>query len=912
MIECRDLKYWDTQIKIYDINVSLALNDNYERPLMSELLLDGLRHFTEAVMCYIREANDPREFLNRYDEIKCSKAYCNSISKYNFISIFDDNLNGSVGHQDFFGEYAVRLFQKYYGFLIRIKEILKNEYALLVLEDLSKYPIDLDDSFVTYYRLILEKLSKNYDISDVSGCDSYYIQKKKMIYIDNVIFYEYTLTNATDNSSRFDRFMAFSVINMPTNYAIKAKLKIMHVNFFEKNIDLFDVISFTVAIRPCELNKLSVVMGLNYNFSRTKEYWNLMKYITDFGYPLNKIVEFADDKYNEFSSIVFSDSRNTMLQSLLYSCREFLHNKNRTGSNTLRYLLFKLNNNIISSQIPFDMNKSLSSIFLKKDVYGFDKTPFSICPPNHIPNINDLIEVYNISEHKSELLAKTIKKQSIENACIYISKNDLQLNDLDNVIEHYNSNFKKPSLENRKILTFGNYVYLNENELNTKDILLKLSSLTNEEHFYDYKNYINSIIKEDEVKFDDLDKERALKSMFDKSSVFAVYGPAGSGKSYFASYVLKALKDINKVCIACTNPAVDNMRRKFDDNTAEYMTIEKYLNNKTSAEIGLLVIDECSNVSAKEMNEILSKTNPSLILLLGDICQIKPIAFGNWFSLLRYFIRSDAYVDLNNQYRCETKTLLSVWNEVRKLGKNIKELLSANEISHAFDSSIFKQLDKDEIILCLNYDGLYGINNINRVLQKNNSNKEFRWKQYIFKVDDPIIFIDSIYSNVLYNNLKGIIRMIDEQSDRFIFTVKVNRVVNSIACQSCGINYIELDDDGTLLSFEVKKYGEDYYDNDSYGNTCFTFQIAYALSIHKAQGLEYESVKIIISNEIEENISHNIFYTAITRAKRILNIYWTPESEEKIINNFYIESYDNDANILSTKYSELTKHKNYY
>ena len=45
------------------------------------------------------------------------------------------------------------------------------------------------------------------------------------------------------------------------------------------------------------------------------------------------------------------------------------------------------------------------------------------------------------------------------------------------------------------------------------------------------------------------------------------------------------------------------------------------------------------------------------------------------------------------------------------------------------------------------------------------------------------------------------------------------------------------------------------------------FQVAYAVSIHKAQGLEYKSVKIVITNDVEELITHNIFYTAITRAK---------------------------------------------
>ena len=62
-------------------------------------------------------------------------------------------------------------------------------------------------------------------------------------------------------------------------------------------------------------------------------------------------------------------------------------------------------------------------------------------------------------------------------------------------------------------------------------------------------------------------------------------------------------------------------------------------------------------------------------------------------------------------------------------------------------------------------------------------------------------------------------------------------------------------------------------EDDDSSDAVVPFQVAYAVSIHKAQGLEYDSVKIVISNEVEEMISHNIFYTAITRAKEKLKIY---------------------------------------
>lgn len=66
--------------------------------------------------------------------------------------------------------------------------------------------------------------------------------------------------------------------------------------------------------------------------------------------------------------------------------------------------------------------------------------------------------------------------------------------------------------------------------------------------------------------------------------------------------------------------------------------------------------------------------------------------------------------------------------------------------------------------------------------------------------------------------------------------------------------------------------------------------MAYAVSIHKAQGLEYKSVKVVIPPSNAEKITHSIFYTAITRAKEKLKIYWSPETMKTIIDSFIDES----------------------
>jgi ATP-dependent exoDNAse (exonuclease V) alpha subunit len=79
------------------------------------------------------------------------------------------------------------------------------------------------------------------------------------------------------------------------------------------------------------------------------------------------------------------------------------------------------------------------------------------------------------------------------------------------------------------------------------------------------------------------------------------------------------------------------------------------------------------------------------------------------------------------------------------------------------------------------------------------------------------------------------------------------------------------------------------------------FQIAYAVSIHKAQGLEYESVKIVITDANEEDITHNIFYTAVTRARKNLKIFWTPETQQSVLKSLRRNSNTKDVHLLAKR-----------
>ena len=105
----------------------------------------------------------------------------------------------------------------------------------------------------------------------------------------------------------------------------------------------------------------------------------------------------------------------------------------------------------------------------------------------------------------------------------------------------------------------------------------------------------------------------------------------------------------------------------------------------------------------------------------------------------------------------------------------------------------------------------------------------------------------------------------------------------------------------SIVKFRVTRKKDSDDDKEFADETDISFQIAYAVSIHKAQDLEYDSVKVIITEEVDELITHNIFYTAITRSKKYLKIYWSPETQEKIISGFELADAKKDASIFKAQ-----------
>ena len=142
--------------------------------------------------------------------------------------------------------------------------------------------------------------------------------------------------------------------------------------------------------------------------------------------------------------------------------------------------------------------------------------------------------------------------------------------------------------------------------------------------------------------------------------------------------------------------------------------------------------------------------------------------------------------------------------------------------------------------------------------------------------------------------------------DAITFDIEVfDTSINDMDAEMCGFEIVGIsENNNTIIRFNTNKLNNTDEDENS-NDTIIPFQVAYAISIHKAQGLEYKSVNIVITHEVEEHITHNIFYTAITRAKEHLTIYWTPETESKILNSLKPKFNKKDWGIIKSRYPGL-------
>ena len=894
----------DDQILIIDRAICGYI-DRYEadeRGVLSQAILQQLRHFAEHIM--LKVYAHPNDIEDTYDNICKAINFVKTRGDLKFLRRFHDFLQIVVSHYTLEEESSERLMLKYYGYLLKIKDFLKTNFALDVLENLDQFPINTDTNLKDYYEKIAEQVTRHapnrgqYPIGD-----RYNIQKVKPFYVNQKIYYEITFTLANGKASKFDRVIAFTHLDIPSYYAVKFALIEGSIRILDKVMPVYIIVNWETAVRPCEIDNFARVTGTRLETkSKSAEYNRLMRYLTSTGFNLVELLDFPDASYQSVREQIVSGIQAAPFFEVLDQCRGIIRG-NLPGSNVLRYLLYHLNNKVIKDQWDVE-NARLSNLRLTNRCLPFDQMPFNSSLPGHNPRLSDLFDCIDASTRQHEVLARFVRNNTELKGHLYTPIGDIVgYDDIPALIRKYNASLWYGH-SSRQLVERNGHIFIREYEDDTVAILRKLQELA-AEGVTNYSSSVISWLRSNVYPIDCDEKRDALLQMFEASKVALIYGSAGTGKSTLINHISHFFSGMNKLYLAQTNPAVDNLKRRVGAAGCTFSTIRKFLvRQNVATEYDMLVIDECSTVSNRDMWDILKKAKFSLLVLVGDIYQIESIQFGNWFSAARMFIPDTSVFELVKPYRSNNPNLLELWRRVRFMDETILELIARQGYSVSLDASIFERAADDEIILCLNYDGLYGINNINRFLQQSNPQPQVAWGIQLYKVNDPILFNESErFSPLIYNNMKGCLVGINiiNGGNQIQFDVELDKAINGMDARGYDFDLLSISESGnSVIRFTVNKYKSTDEDDDASASDVVPFQVAYAVSIHKAQGLEYNSVKIVITDEIDELVTHNIFYTAITRARERLRIYWTPEVEKKVLNQIKPKQNGRDVALLRT------------
>lgn len=875
--------------------------DTSERGLLSQNILGQVRNFVEYVA--IKAYSNGKDFNpNDYSINVAAMKYIQMRGELRFLYIFHEMLQKSVSHYTVDKDGSERLMLKYYEHLLKIKIYLKDTYNIEVLGNIEDFPLDTDTELSDYYTKIVERIeSPSYLRRPILYNDRYYVQKIKPFFVNQKIYYEVTFSTASAKVSKFDRVIAFTRHEIVNNYAVKFSIHDDVIHILDKDMTVQIIDDWSVSIRPCEWENLSGIFGARISVNaNTNEYKMLMKFLTTVKMSLTELIESSQKYYEYIKTLVIANAQSIKIYTILDQCKDIVIN-NRTGANIIRYLLHKMNNRIIKWQLCNERCKELSNLYLSYRCIPFERMPYCTSLRQHNPRIYDLFESIPVKGREHELLARLIKNNTEIDGKLFTPKAEIVgFDNIDKLINMHN-NLLYYQHNNRRLETYKENIYVKgyaDDGIAIIKILQKLATLGVSQ----YKSSIDFWLLRSAYKIDDQNKKEALRNMFSNSHVALIYGSAGTGKSTLINHISNFWSDKKKIYLANTHPAVDNMKRKVTVGNSSYYTIAKFLSKKNKdIECDLLFIDECSTVSNSDMRKVLDKANFKLIVLVGDIYQIESIYFGNWFSIAQKFVPNTSVFELTHPYRTTNDELLTVWDRVRNIDSAILEPLVKSKYTTKLDESIFEHTGNDEIILCLNYDGLYGINNINRFLQNSNPNEEIIWGINVYKIGDPILFNETnIFSPLIHNNSKGRIVAIQVEDRQIRFSIEVEEIITEIDAENYEFELLGESDVGNpIISFSVNKHRSTDEDDDDADSTVVPFQVAYAVSIHKAQGLEYDSVKIVITNEVEERITHNIFYTAITRTKEKLKIYWSPETEKAILGRLEVKNSNRDAYLLA-------------
>ena len=383
-------------------------------------------------------------------------------------------------------------------------------------------------------------------------------------------------------------------------------------------------------------------------------------------------------------------------------------------------------------------------------------------------------------------------------------------------------------------------------------------------------------------------KQRKAVEMALNNRVSIITGDAGTGKTS----VLRALYDVLDHCnftyyqCAISGRATKRLREATDRHDESYTVagLIRSIRKIDNHDPRYVIVDESAMVDAWNLWKLLNTLGAcSRIILVGDPAQLAPVGAGLTLHLLAE-VASIPQVTLEEIVRQDDGCEIPLLTRAMRSGDWIlkeSSMLQGVELINCGNSNIFETVvslygsnKNDTQILSATYHGRYaGITAINELCQTTYNpdgkpvisfNLEHEaYQHHGLKVGDPVIMTENDWNRDLANGSLGeVIEAYDEPQAASTETQEETLSLGLIRWDDGNIHPILLDD--------VDPERE-------------LIQLAYCLSVHKAQGSEFKRVIIPVPDTRSLIIDRCWLYTAITRAKSSVVLVGDPEHIAKVV-----------------------------